>query len=134
MFSKTLFVALSVLIMPLALGAALNPATVIDSHLTRRAGNHEAVIYTSIYCSGDVLHTEVNFGCGGTCFRFQGGASIFLQQDSNSRPYSTADLFSDSDCQTLVGRTDLSGLFSRCYPMGPESDITFNSFYLYNNC
>jgi hypothetical protein len=109
----------------------LNPAADIDSPLTRRGGNHEAVIYDAIYCSGDVLATVVNFGCGGTCHQVTGGASIFLKQDSTKGAQPTANLFTDSNCKNKLGSAGIySGQYSGC--TNPNGD--FNSVYLYYNC
>jgi hypothetical protein len=111
----------------------LNPAADIDSHLTRRSGNREAVIYDAIYCSGDVLDTETNFGCGGTCHQVSGGASILLKQDSKKGAQPTASLFSDSYCKNKIASAGIySGQYSGCTNVN-DNDV-FNSVYLYYDC
>jgi hypothetical protein len=109
----------------------LNPATDIDSHLIRRDGNHEAVFYDGILCSGNTLDTQVNFGCGGECHQVSGGGSILLKQDSTKGKQPSANLYSDSYCTTQIGKAGIySGEHSGC----TNSNGLFNSVYLYYGC
>jgi len=135
MFSKPLFVALSVL-MPLSFGVALNPAANINSRLIRRDGFHAAVIYPGMYCSGDSIFAIAGFGCGGDCHSFTNGTSILLNHDTNSgsSPSPTASLFADSYCQDIMNSAGiLSGNHMACTSL-ESTDQLFNSMYLYYHC
>jgi len=145
MFSKPLFVTLSVL-MPLALGVALNPPAGIEPHLIRKSPSYlNATIYDGPLCLGNILYDSDDFGCDlDGCITFPGGAiaaSIFLRRQHTypGSDYPTASLFSDSNCQNKIAsagvNTDEHG---SCTPeFGPSGELelwNFSSVRLYYGC
>jgi len=89
-------------------------------------------LYDSQYCSGNILNTLVDFGCGGQCFPLPyAGMSVYLDQDKGGNPKPTIDVFSDSNCQTKVGHDGISGNQNGgC----TNSDTPFLSYYAYFDC
>ncbi|KAN0085007.1 hypothetical protein V8E54_001474 [Elaphomyces granulatus] len=130
MFFKNLLVTLP-LLMPLALGAPANPAIDTNSLLVPRGGNHEATVWSNPGCSGTDLLTQVNFGCGGTCYQVSNAYSILLQQSSKWGAQPTANLYSDSNCKSQVAK---AGIYSGEYSGCTNTDYGVNSIYLYYNC
>jgi hypothetical protein len=151
MFFKILLVTLPVL-MPLALGgkftlfypvlffplitniklkAPANPAVDTDSLLAPRGGNYQAVLWSNTGCSGTNLLTQVDFGCGGTCYQVSNANSIALSQDTTGGKKPTANLYSDSNCETFIVKAGiLSGNHDGC----TNTPYPVNSVYLYFGC
>ncbi|KFZ18094.1 hypothetical protein V502_04308 [Pseudogymnoascus sp. VKM F-4520 (FW-2644)] len=81
--------------------AALSAATVIRSdtvNIAERSGSHFANAYSGGSCSGSVLASVKDFGCGGQCHKVSGGHSILLNQEGTGNPKPTASYFSDEGC------------------------------------
>ncbi|KAN0073129.1 hypothetical protein V8E54_008349 [Elaphomyces granulatus] len=126
MFFKNLFVTLPVL-MPLALCAPANTAIDADSLLVPRKGDIEATVWSNPGCTGTDLLTQVNFGCGGTCYQVSNAYSILLQR-SNKGPKPTATLFADSNCKSQLASAGIyngeySGCTSTSYVEGQDGSL-----------
>lgn len=120
-----------VLIANIKLKAPVDSAMNTDSLLAPRGGNHYAVVWSNPGCSGTDLLTQVNFGCGGTCYTVSNAFSIALSEDSTGGPQPTASLFSDSSCNDLVAK---AGIYSGNHDGCTSTQYGVNSVYLYYNC
>jgi hypothetical protein len=102
-----------------------------DSLLAPRGGNHYAVVWSNPGCSGTNLLTQVNYGCGGTCYQVSNAFSINLSQDTTGGAKPTANLFSDSNCKDSVAK---AGIFKGNNDGCTSTQYGVNSLYLYFNC
>ncbi|KFY21631.1 hypothetical protein V493_07241, partial [Pseudogymnoascus sp. VKM F-4281 (FW-2241)] len=121
----------SIKMLKLAALAALAALTSATVSLAERSGKHFANAYSANSCSGQVLATVHEFGCGGQCHRVSGGHSILLSQEGTGNPKPTAAYYSDENCQHHLGD---AGIFKGEHSGCTNSRETFGSFYLYFNC
>ena len=104
------------------------------SPLDPLSGNHIAVIYTDLDCSGSSINKWVNFGCGGECWALGRASSILLTQEYTGNPKPTANLYSSNNCQGSFERAGIfSGEHSGCTNAN-SGQYTWGSAYLYYNC
>lgn len=98
-----------------------------------RSGSHLANIYSGSDCTGYTVLSVKDFGCGGTCYQFGRGSSVFLQQDGTGNPKPTVDLFTSNTCS---GNPDHAGIYtgehSGC--TNADSQGKWGSAYLYYDC
>ena len=104
------------------------------SPLDPLSGNHIAVIYTDLDCSGSSINKWVNFGCGGQCWALGRASSILLTQQGTGNPKPTANLYNSNNCQGSFEKAGIfSGEHSGCTNAN-SGQYTWGSAYLYYNC
>ena len=119
------------LITNIKLKVPVDPAMDIDSLLAPRGGEVYAVVWSNPGCSGTDLLTQVNYGCGGTCYPVSNAFSIALSQDTTGGNKPTANLYSDSNCNNFLMK---AGIFKKNNDGCTSTEYGVNSVYLYYGC